>query len=178
MKNLLPALLFVACCLGSQHAQANPIGPKPGELVTMHGFQLSATADAAEYAVCTPITIDTEAKNVTDDSLPIAVSSFFLSYQIEVKTESRVATGNNVVMPLTLYGQRLEKNKHTNFGQGPTEILPGKSYPQTFILNQIYDMTEPGDYIVTISRNINFVDFMTKKSTMQVTSNVLHITVR
>lgn len=175
MNRLLPlAILTITWSFGLLPCQAEPIGPKAGELVTVRGFQLSLTADSQKFVVNTPITINAFLTNVTDQERLIGLSSNSADYHIEVKTS------DGQPVPLTRYGKRRERDKNTYFSRGPLDIAPDKNYSHEFLLNQIFDMTELGDYIVKISHNSGFPmeNDPKPKESLDVASNVLHITVR
>jgi hypothetical protein len=169
MNKLLPlALLAATWNLILLPCHADPIGPKPGELVTMDGFQLSITADSQEFVSGSAIMLSTLAKNVTDKKLFIVASSNQADYRIEVTTEK----GEKI--PATRYGQRVEQNKGTYFSRGAVEVLPGNSYDQEILVNQRYDMTEPGVYLVKVKRSVPLGD---GKTSTDVTSNTLRLTI-
>lgn len=175
MNKLLP--LGVLCAIWSFSflpCHADPIGPKAGELVMVRGFQLSISAQSQEFAVSTPTIINAFLTNVTDQERLIGLSSNSADYHIEVKTS------DGQPVPLTRYGKRRERDKNTYFSRGPLDIAPDKNYPHEFLLNQIFDMTEPGDYAVKVSHNSGFPmeNDPKPKESLDVASNVLHITVR
>lgn len=149
-KLLLIATLAATSGLSLLPCHADPIGPKPGELVTVDGFQLSITADSQEFVSGSPIKLDTLAKNVTDKKLSLVASSRLVpsDYEVEVKTEK------GELLPLTRYGQRVKRNKGTFFSVGGVDVLPGASYRQEILVNQVYDMTDPGVYLVTVRRDV------------------------
>lgn len=172
-KLLLAALLAVPCATVAPQAQADPIGPKPGELVTVRGFQLSITANSQEYAVSTPITIDASIKNVTDKSLFLGMSSDPADYQIEVKTDGGLATDKSESVPFTRYGQGSQNDQGDFFNRGAQKFSAGQITSRKFIVNQIFDMTIPGRYIVKVTHHTKAIG-----DSLSMTSNILHITVR
>jgi hypothetical protein len=73
-------------------------------------------------------------------------------YAFDVKDQS------GKCVSLTENGEKLVSNTSI-YRRGPLKIQPGKDVYHRVIISQLYDMTAPGEYSVSVSRKIFGPDF-------------------
>ena len=176
-KAHLFAFATTMVCFSSVLSVADPIGPKPDELKTVRGFQLSITAPSAEFQPGKTIDLDSSIKNVTAKRQTLGLFPEMRRYRFEVTTDK----GEKI--PLTRHGQNQYISSTPSSGQGPCDVEPGASYKDHLELSRLYDLSESGTYLVKIKFILDLppaLENRTKLTTddyITVPSNVLRITV-
>jgi hypothetical protein len=110
-------------------------------------YQLSITSDKAQYEVGEPIEIVSILKNVSDHAIILRRTTPETTYVMEVLTPAQSWLPWRSRAALTPYGNKV-KNPEMNSVVG-LDIPPGSEEENKFKINKIYEMSTPGDYLIT-----------------------------
>ncbi|MEO6907642.1 MAG: hypothetical protein ABI210_07100 [Abditibacteriaceae bacterium] len=131
----------------------------------VEGFQLVAQTSKETFDAGEPVAVTVSLKNISDKMLSFP-SGYFNEYQVTVKDS------NGNIVPLTRYSNQPKAGMKTNFGIGPMDLFKGEETQRTFLLNRLYDLTEVGEYSVSIKR------YVFKQNTIffiPIVANTIHI---
>lgn len=118
--------------------------------VSSYGANIGAGISKSDFLFKTgdKIEIVLATHNLSAEPIAIVLSKVNSDYQVIVSDES----GNSI--PLTDYGQRMAINAH-EFGRVIFKPLkPNDVYLDMFPLNEFYDLTKPGLYSISVTRDI------------------------
>lgn len=111
------------------------------------GWRLSGSLDKAEFKVGEPVPLNLVLENSSDTPLTFGAQNPDFDYFLKCNNER----GEDV--PLTLYGQRMKANR----GLGKyivAELGPKEQRAQELSLTRHLDLTLPGSYTVTVTREV------------------------
>ena len=138
--------------------------PMSGQVT--EGFQLSATADVEEVTSGQPIRLRIVIKNVTKKPLYLAEVGVEKDYSLSISNDKRID------VPLTEHGKAvLDGDVYMNLS---LIVKPGEERRDVLEVNNLYDMTAPGEYSILVQRKVGRLN---AKGTAQVQSNVVHVRV-
>jgi hypothetical protein len=164
LRILVPAFLGVTMTVatfGQKKSEMNR--GKPTE-----GFQVSAVAETPSiprgHAVKVRITI----KNVSRRTLYLAEVGPEKDYRA-----IHVSRGDGRPVPLTAHGRALmaDTDLYANLS---VQLEPGKERTDILQISDIFDMTAPGNYSISVSRRVGK---LSGKGVEQAASNVVHVKV-
>jgi hypothetical protein len=137
-------VLLVPVCIAAQDAS----GENPRAWGKVSGsYQLSIASDKAQYEAGEPIEIGSILKNVSDQAIMLRKTTPETNYVIEVLMPAQPWLPWRSRAALTPYGNRVtkpERNDIVGF-----DIPPGSEEENKFKINKIYEMSTPGDYLIT-----------------------------
>ncbi|HBL48264.1 hypothetical protein [Gimesia sp.] len=168
------SFLILSCFFSSLLPAADPVeaeikiewGPD------VNGVQASLSADKKSYLIGEPILLTYRVKNRSQNIVDITYDryqSYCLKMDI-VHFRDKNTPKWNTLIPLTKYGQGKFGNYISSFSG--TDIHPNHMltwYFNKIPINRLYDMSLPGEYHISLKRNLGNVT---------VTSNLLKINIK
>ncbi|MGA3241474.1 MAG: hypothetical protein ABSG03_34875 [Bryobacteraceae bacterium] len=168
--------LLIPVCIAAQDAA----GEKPRAWGKVSGsYQLSIASDKAQYEMGEPIEIASILKNVSDHAIMLLRTFAETNYVMEVLMPAQSWLPWRSRAALMPYGNKV-KNPEMNNVAG-ADIPPGREVEDKFKINKIYDMSAPGDYLITFQcrqSTIRIGDMDGKEHPMvDIMSNAITVTV-
>lgn len=169
------ALLIPACTVAQ-----NADGPKPRAWGKVAGsYQLSITSDKDRYEAGEPIRIVSILKNVGGHAIMFRRSRPETTFLIEVLMPAEPWLPWRTRAALTPYGEKGQNLGMNGVASG--DIPAGHEVENEFEINKLYEMSAPGDYLVTFQcrqPTIRIAEMDGKDHPMvDVTSNAITVTV-
>jgi hypothetical protein len=129
---------------GSARAGAGTKFPKA--IASQNGLRFLASLAKSAVSRDEPITLKLSLRNNTKKEITVIESNQLLDYKIDVRDQRGMR-----VLP-TPEGKDLLFRSHWGGRRVSVTIAPGESKTDTFQVNKIYAMTDPGSYTMTASR--------------------------
>jgi hypothetical protein len=145
--SLFTALILLAAWLyptGSARPSAKTHFPKT--VASRVGLSFVATLDKGTVSRDEPITLKLSLTNNTKKEIIVIESNPLADYKIDVRD------GRGTRVPPTPEGKDLLFRSQWGGRRLSVTIAPGESKTDTFQVNKIYAMTNPGSYTITASR--------------------------
>ena len=146
---LYQATLVVQSCVAGESAADETASQEP---MTIEGFGLIVNLEKDQVGPCQPIRLAITIKNASEDELSFWETCPESDYRFIVEDDK------GQVVPLTRYGQRIEKNREIVLSAVPVALKPNDERQDTILLNRIYDMTIEGKYDITAWRHVRTRD--------------------
>lgn len=143
-KNRIFSCLFLGIAISSIVLAAERPEENWGE--TAGGCRVSIRCESSDLKAGDACNIRIDINNVSSDDVSKFRASLLFDYSIHV------VLPNGEEAPLTLEGRRLKKEAET--GLGPVKGLtmkPGETFTDHVPLNALFDMSQKGEYAVTVS---------------------------
>lgn len=134
----------------------------------MAGYQVSAKPEKNAVQSAEPIVFQVTLKNVGQAVLIYALAN-------KPVVEFSVKDEKGQIMPLTRYGQDLFKPAAGTqvFRLIQVKLKPGEERTYRLLVNDMYDMTVPGDYTIVAKKTVS----NGAGGSVEVTSNAVKVTV-
>lgn len=127
--------------------------------------QLEISTPKMQFPTGSPITLTITLSNLSD--VPITIGRVVGREQAEVDYTVLVKDTNGKLLPESKYGYAAANNRLI-VSRTTATIPPGGTLSQRSIITRLYDMTSPGEYVVTVQRALPTV-----RSGLVVSSNQL-----
>lgn len=159
------AVLMAVSCVFAVAAESQAVIPRKGWGNPTAGFRISASTEKETYLPCEAINLTLTLENTGPGNAETWIAEIFAqTYRIEVILPTKQKA------PLTLWGKRqadlpIISRAVFTLESGKTESA---SIPR---LNQLFDMTVPGEYAIVAQRTLPMRDGSSRHC--QVTSNTV-----
>jgi hypothetical protein len=134
--------------------------------VIIEGFQLSATPEKGVVTSGEPVRLTVRIRNTTKQDLYLATTG--TDYRVSVQRD----TGKTV--PLMKYGKLLENMEENGIYNIGLTIKPGQEREDVLLVSSIYDMSDPGNYSITVERKVGKI---TGGGVSEIKSNTVNVQV-
>jgi hypothetical protein len=132
------------------------------------GLKLSVHLEKETFANGEPILASLLTRNSGSRIRTVMVADPEKVYSFVVKDEKGLS------VPLTQYGEKVQKSLEDSLGRGFIKLKPGQVAQSTIQIDKLYKMNVPGAYYITAKRSIFRQD---DKGVIEVVSNTVKVTV-